>query len=104
MATVDSSIYCSLALGILLTAAYTFSKLPFETVSAKIKSASGKSHKGELEQPDSPYGTDNNNSNVSTPKLSPSWWTDEEIFQIERRAIFSKVRKCILGNKLDSSR
>jgi hypothetical protein len=104
MATVDSSIYCSLALGILLTAAYTLSKLPFETVSAKIKSVVGKSHKGQLDRPDSPYGTDNNNSNTPTPKLSPSWWTDEETYQIERRAIFSKVRKCTLDNKLDSSR
>jgi hypothetical protein len=104
MATVDLSIYYSLALGILLTAAYTFSKLPFETVSAKIKSAVGKSHKGELERPGSPYETDNNNATIPTPKLSPGWWTDEEIFQLDRRAIFSKVKKCTVNNKLDSSR
>jgi hypothetical protein len=95
MAALDASLYYSLGLGILFIAAYTLSNLRFEAVSTRFSSILGKSKKGESKLLISPE-TAATDASVLPAELSSKWWTDEEIFQLERRAIFSKVGKCNL--------
>lgn len=101
MATVDPSIYYSLALGVLVTAAYAFSNLSVETVSARVSSILGKPYKGALERPDNPHEADRTEACDLIPKPSLNWWIGEEIFQLERRAIFSKVSKFTVISMLE---
>ena len=97
MAADDSSLYYSVALGVLLTAAYALSNIHFQTACARIGSAFGRSQKAELEDLVTSPEAGSTGTAIAAPKVSPNWWTNEEIFQLERRAIFSKVGKCTLG-------
>jgi hypothetical protein len=91
MAAVDNSLYYSVAVGILFTAAYTLSNLNFETVCTTISSVLGPGRKVKQENLSiSPEPVDAD-VYITTPKNLPGQWTDEELFQLERRAIFSKV-------------
>ena len=96
MAADDTTLYYSVALGILLTAACALFNIHFQTVCARIGSALGRSQKEELEDLVISPEAGATSASIATLKVSPNWWTDEEIFQLERRAIFSKVGKYTL--------
>jgi hypothetical protein len=93
MAALDASLYYSVGCGIILAIVYALSHLPFENISTKIRLALRKSQKAGLEEHTTLLETAGAADAVLTPKISPSWWNDEEIFQLERRAIFSKVNQ-----------
>jgi hypothetical protein len=91
MAAADNSLYYSVAVGILFTAAYSLSNLNFETVCTRISSVlgPGRNFKQEnLSISPEPVGAD---VCITTSKDISGHWTNEELFQLERRAIFSKV-------------
>jgi hypothetical protein len=93
MAALDASLYYSVGCGIILAIVYAVSHLQFENISTKIRLALRKSQKGGLEEHTTSRGTAGAADAVITPKISPSWWNEEEIFQLDRRAIFSKVNQ-----------
>lgn len=98
MATVDSSLYYSLALGTIFTAAYVLTNINFETISTKISSVFQKLRKDALQETLPTPEEGKAETSTSDPKISPTWWTSEEIFQLERRAIFSKVSNMLLDS------
>lgn len=91
MAILDSSMYYTMALGVILAIIYALPNIYFRAISTKHDFFLGKSQKGELYKEVISIETVGAETVTPTPKRSPDWWKDEDIFQLERRAIFSKV-------------
>jgi hypothetical protein len=99
MATLDTSLYL-VGLGTVVLAVYLSQPVNFEKLLIRVTALlptclGGKSgiHQP-LETFDSTSSLESLDVKHTTPpgKYSPTWWTDEKIFQLERRAVFSKVQ------------
>jgi hypothetical protein len=101
MAKLDSSLYCSVGLGIILAIVYAFPYLQFKNKSGKgISLLSSWFRKDEsLEHTSSPQALEGEKA-TPTSKYLPGWWNDEEVYQLERRAIFSKVKVILQNNTM----
>lgn len=94
MAKLDSSLYCSVGLGIILAIVYAFPYLHFKNKSGKgISLLSSWFRKDESQALEGEKAT-------PTSKYLPGWWNDEEVYQLERRAIFSKVKVILQNNTM----
>lgn len=92
MAAFDTSLYYSVGFGVILALVYSWPYITPGGIYTKILLALGKSHKEELHTLVVPLEEAGPGATSASLEQSPSWWTDEEIFRLERRAIFSKVK------------
>lgn len=94
MAAVDASLY-TIGIGIVLLIGYALRSVNFENPPGKATSRAVLWLYGKRgEEPAIAVSPD---ASHLTPDLrqSPSWWTDEKIFELESRAIFSKVGETV---------